>query len=189
MEETTKSDTCDQAQVEEQGQKAPSAEGDGPRPVAGAPTPRPVLKAMPVGSRIAAEERTTGVRAGSLYSPEDAAGGGAQSAPAGNDQSEPRKVVVPPLEQRDSRFDYATYRTAPDQTEASSEKKSVAPVPRGERRISTGFVLGTALIVIALISGIALVRLHKKVRALEQRISAIEDGRAPGFAQAHPAPQ
>ncbi len=110
-----------------------------------------------------------GVRAGSLFK---ADGEGEAEAEGGKAEPADRpKVVVPPLE---GRYPYATYRPAPEDEDEEKRRLEAAGGAAPERRVSTGFVLGVALIVVVLVGGIWLARLGKKVTRLESRIARLE---------------
>lgn len=131
----------------------------------------PRLKVKPVGSRSEAEVPGPTVRGGTLFGDQEAEGPPAADAP---EQRPPKKVVHVRREQGEVRHPYATYRSAPP--DEAAEKRELAAIAGSKppREVSTGFVLGIALIVVALLSGIFIVRLSKKVGALEARITRLE---------------
>ncbi|MCD6416695.1 MAG: LapA family protein [Planctomycetes bacterium] len=82
------------------------------------------------------------------------------------------KIVMPEL---DERYPYATYRSAPPGEEAEMEElAAIAGVKRG-REVSAGFLLGVALIIVALVGGLWMGRLQKKITSLENRLSQLEE--------------
>lgn len=153
-----------------------SSQSKGVRQPAVAPASRPVLKVRPVGSR-APEAPKTAVRAGSLYtpdSPEAPAEGEAKDADAPQLRHEMNTMIVPPISNADPRLAYATHRAAPPEEKAKQPQPVGVAADAAGPRFSAGFILGVALIVVALLSGICLVRLGKRVGSLEQRISTLE---------------
>jgi hypothetical protein len=102
--------------------------------------------------------------------------------PAESDADEPamaestRKVTrLPRIDLSRDPSLYATHRPAP--ADEAAEKAHLAAVtgqrPK-ERELSTGFLIGVGLIVLALIGGVSIVRLEKHVQRLEQRVSQLE---------------
>ena len=80
---------------------------------------------------------------------------------------------VPP-----KRYAFATHRPAPP-TERDEERQLASIQPeRGEKRVSTGFVLGVGILVISLVAGIAMVRLYHRVSRAEERIERLEKARS-----------
>jgi hypothetical protein len=99
----------------------------------------------------------------------------AQAAP--HPTPAPARQVPPPAGGDDPRFRYATYRTAPHDEPASRWRQLAARITRdGTREISTGFVLGVALILVILIGGVWVARLSNRVSMLEQRLVRLEQG-------------
>jgi hypothetical protein len=90
-----------------------------------------------------------------------------------------KKISLPPPEEVEMRYAFATHRPAPP--DRSGEKKELASVNAsvGRREVSTGFVLGVALIVAVLLAGILIARLQSRVGALEHRLSLLEGGGTP----------
>ncbi len=142
-------------------------------------TPR--LKPKPVGSRTEEEKAGPATRGGTLFGTPNQDG----TRPP---EKLPKKIKFPRRIRDEVRSPYATYRPAPP--DEAAEKQEVAAISGRpvEREVSAGFLLGIALIIVALIGGIMIVRLGKKVGVLEQRISrlesaqggsAIADGRLP----------
>ncbi|MFO8006584.1 MAG: hypothetical protein R6V05_02495 [Candidatus Brocadiia bacterium] len=120
------------------------------------------------------------VRAGSLFKADGEGEGKGEEGEA--EPTERPKVVVPPLE---GRYPYATYRSAPEDEEAEQRRLEAAGGTSTERRVSTGFVLGVALVVVVLVGGIWLAHLGKKVGRLESRITRLEQpAEAPGSSAA-----
>jgi len=148
---------------------------------------RPSLKVKPRGSRDGdpapaeqrAEEPTQAAEEPSGAEepkPAEASGSPAEKGPA-----KPRKKVsLPPREEVEARQAYATYRPAP--AGKAGERKQLATVNRGagEREISAGFVLGVALILVATIAGVLIMRLRARVGRLETRVQELEQQLGPG---------
>lgn len=111
------------------------------------------------------------VRAGALFQPEDDTSDAAETG-EGEKQAKKKsaKVVIPPLE---GRYPYATHAPPPPESDEQGGKKPGAG-PTSEREISTGFVLGVALIVVALAAGIFIAGLRKKVSRLQSRVERLE---------------
>ncbi len=88
----------------------------------------------------------------------------------------PRRVSkLPRIEPNREPSLYATHRPAPP--DQAAEKAQLAAACGGkarEREISAGFLIGVAMIVLALIGAVVVVRLEKHVQRLESRISALE---------------
>lgn len=128
------------------------------------------------------------VRAGSLYnSSEEAkpAANGQQTSAAVPDDS---STGLPRIDTEKGPSPYATHRPPPndetaEKAELAAATGGVRPEAKSDRRVSAGFVLGIALIAIALIGGIWLARLSNRMASLEERISALEPAatsRSPG---------
>ena len=150
---------------------------------------RPRLKVKPIGSRTAADKPTLTVRAKTAP---DTADEEPPNPSAGTDEEAgvpapsavlpvapvvgppAKKVSLPDPDERQSGYAFATHRPAPP--DRKSERAELAAVTGGKagRQVSTGFVLGVALIVATLIGGVMVARLGKRVRTLEARIAAIE---------------
>ena len=139
----------------------------------------PRLKPKPVGSRPEAEVSTPPVRAGTLFAVEHGKGV-ADSADAAREPS--KKVVLRKIEEGAGRSVYATHRLAPPDERAEKEEVGAIGGRRSERTVSTGFLLGVALIVVVLLGGVFIVRLSKKVGALEKRVSHLETANAESLA-------
>jgi hypothetical protein len=145
---------------------------------------KPQLKVRPIGSRASADSPKPTVRGGTLFrSPEKPSASWAAEAPPPDVLTEdavPKKAAPAAQEAAEVRFPYATHRTAPPDEKAEKAELAALTGPKAEREISTGLVLGLALIAVALVSGVFTVRLMKKVGALEQRLSKLErpDARA-----------
>lgn len=104
----------------------------------------------------------------------DAAPADAAQEPA-SAQSGPPRHVPPPAGDDDPRFRYATYRAAPADEPPAKWAWLTSLVTRdGTGEISTGFVLGVALVLVVLIGGIWLSHLGNKVGRLEQRLTQLE---------------
>jgi hypothetical protein len=90
---------------------------------------------------------------------------------------ESTRHVPPPAGDDDPRFRYATYRTAPPDKPTPKWAWLIDLVTRdGGREISTGFVLGMALVLVILIGGVWLARLGNKLGILEERLTQLEQG-------------
>jgi len=130
---------------------------------------RPRLKPKPVGSRQDVAAAGPVLKGGTLVDgPEPSAPGGEAPQPG-----PPKKVALPRV-QDPAALAYGTYRSAPHKATASQNAPATAPRPDEERRVSTGFVLGIALIVVVLLGGIWLARLSTRTRSLESRIAKLE---------------
>ncbi len=141
--------------------------------------PRLRVRSRDQGEDEEATERAS-VRAGSLFKAD-----GERSSAADREAEPPDrpKVVVPPLE---GRYPYATYGPAPEDEDEERRRLEAAGGSSPERRVSTGFVLGVALIVVVLVGGIWLARLGKKVSRLESRIARLEQPAEPPAGPAAP---
>ncbi len=122
--------------------------------------------------RPALKVKQPSVKAGTLFQPEDDSADegqarGGESAP----EEEGKKIVMPPLE---GRYPYATHAPPPPDPEAERQNDKARAGASSEREISTGFVLGIALIVLSLVAGIFILGLRKKVRRLESRVEHLE---------------
>ena len=73
----------------------------------------------------------------------------------------PKKVSLPSPEEVEARYAYATHRPPPEESS-----------PR--RQVSTAFLLGVALIVVALLTGIVIARLRDRITGLEVRVARLE---------------
>ncbi len=131
---------------------------------------RPQMKVKPIGSRPGVEPATPRVRRGTLFRTRE---GDEDPAPAERTKP-PKKVILPPPHGAETRYPFATHRPAPPDEKAEVEELAAVTGVRPAREVSTGFVLGVALIVVVLLGGIIMVRLGKKVGSLEQRISRLE---------------
>ena len=147
---------------------------------------KPQLKVRPIGSPKEADAPAPAVRGGTLFESQKPSG----AEPAADAEGAPaaRRVSLPPRDEQDVRYPYATHRPAPPDEKA--EKKELAAVTgrKPEREFSTGFVLGVALIVVVLVGGVLVARLQKKVGALEQRVSRMEGQNARTAALSRRAP-
>ena len=83
---------------------------------------------------------------------------------------EAKTVVVPPP----NGYPFATHR--PPLPDEKAEKAELAAITgrKVERDVSTGFVLGIALVVIMLVGGVLIAKLGNKVAALETRVHKLE---------------
>lgn len=137
---------------------------------------RPELKARPIGSRRKAGPAKPGVRGGTLFQGQSATEGGASTtAESAPERTAPvKRVVLPAQEGGEARYPFATYRPAPPDEKAEVEELAAVTGAKPAREVSTGFVLGIALIVVALLSGIFIVRLGKRVNSLEKRVSRLD---------------
>lgn len=91
-----------------------------------------------------------------------------------------RKIALPSEKERQSRLAFATHGMPPPDRDAEKETlTSLNNSPR-ERELSSGFVLGVALILLALVGGIFVARLRSRVSALERRVVALESGQHAG---------
>lgn len=84
------------------------------------------------------------------------------------DKREP-VMVDPSMQPGAMDYPYATHRLAPDTREG--ELASVG----FEKRVSSGFIIGVLIIVVALITGLSIVSQHKRISTLEERIRALEE--------------
>jgi hypothetical protein len=111
------------------------------------------------------------VPAAALSQPQDDASDAAETGEGEKEAKEKSaKVVIPPLE---GRYPYATHAPPPPESDEQGAGKPGAGTS-SEREISTGFVLGVALIVVALAAGIFIAGLRKKVNRLESRVERLE---------------
>lgn len=85
-------------------------------------------------------------------------------------------VVVPPAAEGEQRFAYATHRPPPPDEKAERRQLAALTGRKQDREVSTGFVLGIALIVVVLLGGILIARLSNRVQVLEQKIVRLEGG-------------
>ncbi len=153
---------------------------------------KPLLKVRPMGSRTSADSPKPSVRGGTLFRPAERPfePRPAEARPPEADKEEtPSRSDSHADEQApDVRFAYATHRSAPADEEAEKAELAALTGRKAEREISTGLLLGVALIVVALVGGIFVVRLNKKVTTLEQRLAKLETPRAPAAVLKPPAP-
>jgi len=153
---------------------------------AGPDAARPVLKAKPVGSRLEGDSAHPSVRAGTLYSPEGAARpAGIQSDGEDNLKAKAmlRTIVMPPPDEHDPRYLYATHRPPPSDDSADKEEVAVRTGATPQTRSSAGFLWGIALVIL-LLMGTVFVGLSMKIRGLERRISRLETGTPAAVADA-----
>ena len=159
---------------------------------------RPQLKVKPIGSRTDAAPSKPSVRAGTLFGKKDPKEDSRAEAPtiivepkrsAPSPQQAPhKKVVLPPAEQRDVRSAFATHRPAPPDERAEKEELAAVTGDDPAPQVSTGFVLGLALIVVVLVGGVLVARLGKRVHSLERRVRTIETADTETALAGRPAP-
>jgi len=156
---------------------------------------RPHLKVRPIGSRPA-DPGKPAVRGGTLFraQPKPEATPEPEALAESQDQPAAKKVALPAPEETEARYAYATHRPPPADAKAEKEVLAALTGTKPEREVPTALVLGVALIVVALLSGVFIVRLTQKVGAIERRMNALEGParRAvtvrPRTAAARPAP-
>jgi len=186
--ERTEDKTAPSPAVPVQGQAAHSDEPLLRRPEEDI-THRPRLRVRPIGSRVATEPPKPAVRAGTLSGPqvmpEEAKAPEVRQPEAQAAALPPKKEPVP-QEGGTARYPYATYRTAPPDEKAEKAELAMVTGTKLQREVPTGLVLGVALIVIALLAGVFIVRLSKQVASLQRRVSRLEALRTRA---ASPAPQ
>ncbi|NLW49278.1 MAG: hypothetical protein GXY85_00345 [Candidatus Brocadiaceae bacterium] len=101
-------------------------------------------------------------------------------APPADAQKQPdaeertRTVVLAPPPAPNGRNPFATHGPPPTDEEAARAELAVFGSGLPERRFSTGFVLGVALVVVVLVGGIWLSRLGNRVAMLENRLNRVE---------------
>ncbi len=153
---------------------------------------RPQLKVKPIshedaveaaaeaGSEATGQSATAQAATIIVEQPEaDTAPGAAVEMPEAEEAATadaPRKVSrLPRIDPNRDPSLYATHRPAPPDETAERAQLAAATgrVAKG-REISAGFLIGVALIVLALVGAVTIVRLEKHVRRLESRISALE---------------
>ena len=90
----------------------------------------------------------------------------------------PRKTSkLPRLEPKRVPSLFATHRPAPPDEEAEKAQLAALTGQKAkaqDRQVSTGFLLGAALIVMLLVGGVVIARMDKHVRGLEARVSSLE---------------
>jgi len=143
---------------------------------------RPHLKVRPMGSRAPAEPAKQAVRGASLFRPAEKPEEEAKPSPTVStaepaDEPKTKNSVPPPEQDVGARLAFATHRPAPPDEKAEKEELAAIAGPKPQREISTPLVLGVALIVVAWLCGIFIVRLHRKVDALETRLTKLEPPR------------
>ena len=161
----------------------------GREPVAGADDPTPAGASREGPSAAAARGRETEVKSASdrrsASGPARApvARAGKQDSrthdagPPGDaaNQKPRRKVVLPSAADEMFRYPYATHRHPPQSEKEEKQELAELRGARPGREYSTGFILGVVIVVISLVAGIALARLHNRVKALERRIDGVEN--------------
>jgi len=85
-----------------------------------------------------------------------------------------KRVSLPTPQELASRYAFATYRSAPSEEGDGQGHSGGTGAPASERELSTGFVLGVALVVVVLVGGIWLARMGRRVGRLEKRVEALE---------------
>jgi len=101
--------------------------------------------------------------------------GQARGSNVPSDQKPRKKVALPSAADEIFRYPYATHRHPPlTEEEEKQELVQFGGTPPA-REYSTGFILGIAIIVVSLITGIVLVRLHHRVKTLERRLDGVEN--------------
>jgi hypothetical protein len=143
---------------------------------------RPHLKVRPMGSRAPAEPAKQAVRGGTLFRPapkpeEEPRPAEAELAAEPPEPPQPKSPVPPPKEEVEVRLAFATHRPPPPDEKAEKEELAAVTGVKQEREVPTALVLGIALIVVAWLCGIFIVRLHKKVSTLETRLTRLEHPR------------
>ncbi|KPK65162.1 MAG: hypothetical protein AMK73_03765 [Planctomycetes bacterium SM23_32] len=177
-------------------QADPEAPGDAGGPALRRPEEdiahRPHLKVKPIGSRGPVGEHKPTVRRGTLFHDrENDAERAAREPKAGGrkpDWTAPKKIVLPSSDAPEVRFPFATHRPAPTDESAEEAELAAVTAPKAHREISTGFLLGLALLAIVLIGGVWLARLSGKVSALERRVSRAEAAQIMAAAGSRRAP-
>jgi hypothetical protein len=96
----------------------------------------------------------------------------------------PKKVTrLPRIDPNRDPALYATHRPAPpDEAAEKAHLVAVTGQRAVERQVSSGFLIGVALIVVVLIGGVLLARMGKHVQRLDSRVSALEQSRTPASA-------
>ena len=79
------------------------------------------------------------------------------------------KMVEPQKQPGQMRYAYSTHGPAPESAEGGRA------LTGGEKRVSSTFVLGALIIVVALLIGWALVHQHKKIKRIEERVTRLEE--------------
>jgi hypothetical protein len=99
----------------------------------------------------------------------------AAPGPRAKEEEKELRVVASASGQPDRSF--ATYRSAP--VEAEQASRPPAPAAEGpaaeQQRVSAGFVLGVALLIVAVLSGVAISWLNRRVEALEQDVKQLQE--------------
>ena len=131
----------------------------------------PRLRPRPIGSRSEGRAPKPPVRAGTLFAAEQGQGA---AGPASPPTERSKKVVLRKVEEQAGHSAFATHQPAPPDERAEAEVVRAIAGQRPQKTVSAAFVLGVALIVVVLVGGVSLVRLGKKVGALETRVSHLE---------------
>jgi hypothetical protein len=128
---------------------------------------------------------------------------GADAQPDSSAAGKPvKRVSLPSLEEADAHMEYAAHRADPpadmsapepvaeaaaeppeevvDDAAAPDDARPVASnaisdgVEEVEKELSSGFILGIALVVVVLVFGLVMARMHGRINRLESRISKVE---------------
>jgi len=101
--------------------------------------------------------------------------GQARDSNVPSDQKPRKKVALPSAADEIFRYPYATHRHPPlTEEEEKQELVQFGGTPPA-KEYSTGFILGIAIIIVSLITGIVLARLHRRVKTLERRLEGVEE--------------
>ncbi len=124
------------------------------------------------------DEVKPAVRAGTLYQKQDGARPEAEDA-AEKPSAPVRKVALPGNGPVDGRYPYATHGPAPADEKEEKRELDVIAGRSSERQVSAGFLLGIALIAIALGGAVWIGRLGRRVRSLERQVASLTGEEAP----------
>ena len=96
----------------------------------------------------------------------------AEQAAESRDDAAQSQKPEPKMVERDKqpgqmRYPYATHGPAPESDEEDT--------PKEERKVSSAFVLGIIVIVVGVLLGLALVRQHKRISRLDERVAQLEE--------------
>lgn len=98
----------------------------------------------------------------------------AQSPEDGTEQDSDAQQELPRIDPDKGPSPYATHRPPPQDENAEKAELEAVNGEEQAREISSGFLLGIALIVVALIGGILIARMQGKIGALERRVQNLE---------------